>query len=333
MKLHILILLVLLCLFAKSSNAADRPLTKVIGWGINFMGEATGVPSKDGVRETNEVLVDGRSLTNVVAIAAGEWQGLALLSDGTVVGWGANGLGTAIGRPTLEPPWSASGRVAIGGQILSNTVAISAWEQSLALRKDGSVVRWGLQANPDLQIGPEPTNLVTISTGQWHSLGLRADGTVIRWPGPAPGGLSNIVSIAATQDADQGEDLVLQADGKVLEWSPRYGLLHSPNGLSNVVAIAAGGMAKVDVNLALTKDGRVFELPTRSGEAVEHAGLSNVVAIAAGGPQCMALKRDGTVVAWGEWGPYQATVPRGLSNVVAIAAGRDFCLALQTNAP
>jgi alpha-tubulin suppressor-like RCC1 family protein len=117
----------------------------------------------------------------------------------------------------------------------------------------------------------------------------------------------------------------------VLENSSRGELSHK--GLSNVVAIAAGGMASVDVNLALTKDGRVFELPTLTAEAVERPGLSNVVAIAAGGSQCMALKRDGTVVAWGDWRQYRATVPTGVSNVMAIAAGFQFCLALQTNAP
>jgi len=42
----------------------------------------------------------------------------------------------------------------------------------------------------------------------------------------------------------------------------------------------------------------------------------------------LALKRDGTVVGWGENCP---GIPAGLAGVVAIAAGDDFCLAITTN--
>ena len=61
--------------------------------------------------------------------------------------------------------------------------------------------------------------------------------------------------------------------------------------------------------------------------------VSNVMAVAAGGDQSMALKRDGSVVAWGRTvnDLYPATVPAGLSNVVAIAAGESYFLAITTN--
>ena len=51
------------------------------------------------------------------------------------------------------------------------------------------------------------------------------------------------------------------------------------------------------------------------------AGLSGVTAIAAGELHSLALKNDGTVVAWGGNRCGQATVPAGLSGVTAIAAG------------
>ena len=47
----------------------------------------------------------------------------------------------------------------------------------------------------------------------------------------------------------------------------------------------------------------------------------------------LALKKDGTVVAWGVMDGKPAVVPEGLSNVVAIAAGHNFCLAIATNNP
>ncbi len=73
------------------------------------------------------------------------------------------------------------------------------------------------------------------------------------------------------------------------------------------------------------------------GQSSVPAGLSGVIAIAAGGYHSLALKQDGTVVAWGAGGPGQttgfhdwgqATVPTGLRGVVAIAGGLDRSLAL-----
>ena len=64
------------------------------------------------------------------------------------------------------------------------------------------------------------------------------------------------------------------------------------------------------------------------GQTTVPSGLSNVVAIAAGGYHSLALTAEGRVVAWGDNGCGQTTVPSGLSNVVAIAAGGDHSLAL-----
>lgn len=65
------------------------------------------------------------------------------------------------------------------------------------------------------------------------------------------------------------------------------------------------------------------------------AGLSNAVAISLGGRGCIALKADGTVLAWGGpalWGlPGMTNVPPGLSNVVAISAGYIHALALKSD--
>ena len=45
----------------------------------------------------------------------------------------------------------------------------------------------------------------------------------------------------------------------------------------------------------------------------------------------MALKADGTVVAWGDNGEGQADVPAGLTDVIAIAAGLSHSVALKSD--
>ena len=50
-------------------------------------------------------------------------------------------------------------------------------------------------------------------------------------------------------------------------------------------------------------------------------GLSDAVAVAAGYAHSLALRSNGTVVAWGSNEFGQAAVPPGLTNVAAISAG------------
>jgi hypothetical protein len=66
------------------------------------------------------------------------------------------------------------------------------------------------------------------------------------------------------------------------------------------------------------------------GQCSVPSGLSGVTAVAAGFSHSLAVKGDGTVVAWGCNGPDfgQCSVPGGLSGVTAVAAGRWHSLAL-----
>jgi alpha-tubulin suppressor-like RCC1 family protein len=100
------------------------------------------------------------------------------------------------------------------------------------------------------------------------------------------------------------------------------------------LAIAASdngelGTEEDDFSLALKGNGTVVAWGY-NGNGVTNIppGLSNVTAIAAGGRFSLALETDGTVVSWGA---VSSAIPSSLSNVVAIAAGDDFSLALQSN--
>jgi len=77
--------------------------------------------------------------------------------------------------------------------------------------------------------------------------------------------------------------------------------------------------------------------PGAFGQTNVPPGLSNAVAVAGGAEQSLALRSDGTVVAWGSYdlndgrGPRPMFVPEGLSNVVAIACGGWHNLALRSD--
>lgn len=85
-------------------------------------------------------------------------------------------------------------------------------------------------------------------------------------------------------------------------------------------------------SLALKADGTVVAWGENySGQSSVPAGLTDVIAIAAGGYHSLALKADGTVVAWGENYFSQSSVPAGLTGIVAIAARSEASLALKSD--
>lgn len=83
-------------------------------------------------------------------------------------------------------------------------------------------------------------------------------------------------------------------------------------------------------NVALRRDGTVIAWGA-AGLTNVPGGLSDVLSVAAGGNHSMALKRDGTVVVWGNNSYGEQNIPAGLSNVTAIAAGGNHCVALRNN--
>jgi hypothetical protein len=296
--------------------------------------------------------------SNAVAISAGMFHSLALLSDRTVYGWGGEYDGQVIGTK-LANSIVTNGIVRIHGDVLSNVVSIAASRYfSLGLKKDGTVVTWGENTVP-----AGLSNIVGIAVDDAHSWVLKSDGTVAGWYSPSDGdrrlfnvnGLSNIVAIAAGPQSTRGAGL--RRDGTVGIWEgarvdqSHREFVEPPTGLSNVIAVAAG----VGHSLALKKDGTLVAwggnkfgqatgVPTtNSTDGVDFIGsgqvrlrgevLSNVVSIAVNDDYNLALKRDGTIEAWGNFGYkiHPAFVPAGLSDVVAIAAGDYFCLAITTN--
>lgn len=111
-------------------------------------------PYSDSLRRPPE------SLTNAIAIAVGRDHALALLPDGSVIGWTS-------GSAQLLPPTN-----------LSNIVAIAAGSRhSLALREDGMVFCWGVSGYPEVAPVPKGlTHVTSITAGSHHSLAVRGTG-------------------------------------------------------------------------------------------------------------------------------------------------------------
>lgn len=334
MKSMRILQIALLLLLAKSVSA-NGPGGMIVGWGYEPpLGSARLVTYS---YSTGIVMVAGHIVNDCISISAGQFHGLSVCGNGTVMGWGFNRSGQATGSTEAGAETSA-GLVRINQQILSNVVAVSAgWTFSLGLKKDGSIAEWGAEK----QMMPENIDgLVAIASGPQYCLALKRDGTVIGWgETKTPSGLSNVIAIAVPRER-VGNNLALRSDGTVLEWSNGGGDAHIHGGLSNVVAIAAGAVHY----LALKKDGTVSGWGSnQNGEINVPEGLTNVIAIAASGTTILpsgyslALKSDGTVVAWGKMGLQKgskaiaANVPDGLTNVVSIAAGPSYCLAITTD--
>ncbi len=83
-------------------------------------------------------------------------------------------------------------------------------------------------------------------------------------------------------------------------------------------------------SLAVRSDGTVVAWGDNAqGQSSVLVGLSDVVAVAGGGGHSLALRADGTVAAWGANWDGQCNPPFGLSDVVALGAGGYHSLALR----
>jgi alpha-tubulin suppressor-like RCC1 family protein len=295
----------------------------VVAWGENTAGQLgdgthTGPQTcvfvgraSEGSEPCSATPVPVSGVSEATAIAAGSNHNLALLRDGTVVAWGANGEGQ-LGDGTTENsdvPEPVSG--------LSHVTAIAAaGNDSLALLSDGTAMAWGTNGNGQLGDGstessdvPVPVSgladVTAISAGADHSLALLSDGTAMAWGAndggqlgdgttensdvPVPvSGLSDATAISA----GWGDDLALLGDGDVTAWGTNgdgqlgTGGIGTPNGGFEAPAFS-------DVPVQVCAVGVAPQRLCRSGPY-----LGGVRAISAGPDHDTAALETG-VVTWG----------------------------------
>jgi alpha-tubulin suppressor-like RCC1 family protein len=258
-------------------------------WGLNSdgqLGNGTQTPS------STPLVVNG--LAGVVGISAYYYHTAAVKSDGTVWAWGNNIVGQLGNGTTINSNYP----VQVTG--LANAVAVGAGDyHTIALTSDGHVWSWG-----------------------YNTYGQLGNGTTANQSSPGlVSGLSNVIAISAGGN----HNLAIKSDGTVWAWGRNtYGQLGDGNtnnatlpvqvtGLANVAAVSAGEI----LSMALKQDGTVWNWGDNTfGELGDGTvtsrfipqqvpSLANVSGIAAGkiGSRAtflsFALRRDGTMLAWG----------------------------------
>lgn len=260
------------------------------------------------------------------------------LLDLTTPGLGANDATLALGATFSDPVSGVSMKaLARGGadpaQFLDVEVTIPATPPRV-------VASWGREGatffngNTGAPTSPVPETNVplllsgvqAIAAGEQHAIALKADGSVVAWGNntssqtTVPAGLANVISVAAGGDVSG----VVKGDGSVQLWGAAAAnvIITPPAGLDGVRQLAIGGARSVGTYhaLALKTDGTVVAWGSNgSNQTNVPAGLSGVVAVAASERLSVALKADGTVVRWGTTFTGAVPFPAGLNNVAAIA--------------
>ena len=314
---------------------------RVLAWGYNQnnqLGSGSTSTSLVPTAVYGSGVLAGKT---ILSLAKGDYNTLAVCSDGTVAGWGSN-INSVLGNnnPATCPfPVQVSLAGALLGKSIVTIVAGDYGYQALCA--DGTLAVWGFDESVPVAIsgtgvlaGKTVTGISGIGD---HGLMLCSDGTVAAWGWNSYGQLGNnsttdstlpvavdatgvlagkmVVAVAASFDAS----LALCSDGTLAAWGCNsYGELGNNSTTSSSVPVA------------------VVRTGALSGKTV--------TAIAAGYGHFLALCSDGTAVAWGNnfWGGLgnggttQSLVPVAVSRagvlagktITAIDAGNGHSLAV-----
>lgn len=246
----------------------------LVTWGNFFVNSPSNIPP---------------DLTNVATIAAGNRQSLALLTDRTVRAWGSYN-NVIEGGPATVPA------------NLSNVVALSAYDHTIALHDDGTITTWGAGYRGQTNVPPGLSNVVEVAAGQVGSLALHANGTVSAWgnhyyyfngfitltPLTVPAGLTNVVGIEFSANTA----LAIRADGTVVAWGENY------SNITNVPPYA-----------------------------------TNIVTLSSIGGRVLGIKSDGKMISWGNLDSTQSNVVAQLEDAIDVESGYVHTLTLGNMPP
>jgi len=274
----------------KANFPVGPPALPVIAAGFNF---------SVGILENGDVFAWGGWYTDhpltskykqATQVAARSFYILALLKDGSVVGWNYN---KQVDIPDFR----------------DQVIQVAAGDNhSLALLQNGSVISW--DTNGDEQ-GDVPDfggqQVIQVAAGYYHSLALLENGSIVGWGDnrdrratPPDFGDRQATQIAAGDN----HSLALLDDGTVVGWGDNTReQINIPDFDRVAIQVAAGGYH----SLALLDDGTVVGWGsnrkgyTISGQIeIPYTIQGQVIQIAAGGSHSLALLDNGSIVGWGD---------------------------------
>ena len=300
-------------------------------WGDNQYGQLG-----DGTTINRSQPVEIKTISGIKSVAAGHKHSIALKEDGTVWAWGNKTL-----TPTQVPG-------------LTGIIGIGAGDfQSFAFDGNGNI--WSFGSEQPVQFG-QLEGITAIAGGRFHTLALKNDRTVWAWgtnesgaigtgnqgdrcssPVEVPG-LSGIVQIDAIAD----NSAAVKADGTVWTFGQnQYGQLgdgtteisFSPIQVPNLNGVKAVAVAKYHME-ALKDDGSIWSWGYngggRLGNGTEEdsripvqALVSDISMLATGEWATVAIKSNGTIMAWGGrgWSFYPANIGLFRTPVLNVASG------------
>ncbi len=281
----------------------------LLAWGYNIYGQLG-----DGTttNRSNPVVVTdalGNTITGIQSVSAGVFHTVALKTDGTLLAWGRNnkgqlGDGTLVNRSNPIVVTDALGNTITGIQSVS-----AGGDSTVALKTDGTLLAWGYniygqlgdgtttkKINPVVvtdALGNTITGIQSVSAGYRHTVALKTDRTLLAWgynlygrlgdgttttkhnPVMVTDALGNTITGIQSVDAGRWHTVALKTDGTLLAWG------------RNTSGQLGDGTTTKKINPVVVTD------------ALGNT-ITGIQSITAGGFHTVALKTDGTLLAWGE---------------------------------
>ncbi len=234
-------------------------------------------------------------LADIISVAAGMFNSLALRNDGTVWAWGHGLYGQLGNGTTADEHAPVQVSPVFGGSI---TAIAEGSYHALALKNDSTVWAWGKNYNGEIGDG---TNIQRNTPVQVISL-------------------SGVVAIAAGGSTGGGFSLALKVDGSVWAWGLNSsGQLGDGTGLSQWTPVLVSGLtgitaigAGIGHSIALKNDGTLWAWGNNAYSQLGNGTINqytpvpvdpayggNITAIATRWTHSVALKDDGSLWAWG----------------------------------
>ncbi|MCW4753448.1 hypothetical protein ACOTW9_07685 [Enterobacter cloacae complex sp. IR5378] len=298
------------------------------GWDVSAAVNANGQVFTWSVDDDNPLPDNVAALDDIVDIKVAQYftdQGnytyLALRANNQVVQW-------TDGTSHNDFPADIAER--------KDLIAIQTTEYAFAgITQNGHVITWGDAAyGGELPVHLKEVNdVITLYSNVGAFVALRASGSIFSWGSTRYGAvipdniasLTDIVSVHCTSSTF----IALRQNGSVVFWGQDYSLVELPEEIASLTNIIDVQGAANSSYAFLTSEGKVYCWGSATHfEKKMPADLSDVVSLSAGWGAFAALRRDGSVVAWGHPGEGGDTTPvaNELYDIRAIyACGYRFC--------